>query len=310
MKIDLKLSSLFRAPHAFISKAGEAVMISLLKREEDAALLEMYLVYEPRNSFSGLPPIEDGACVMWVKHMVEQGINLRATSFKHGLVGHTALFPMPQSKCEMLVVVAPGHQAMGIGTELTRCAIELAHETGFDEMWLSVEARNHMARHMYAKCGFQRLRQYGDDDVEMTYDLARHHRVQSNSIAEFVREAASVDMRTTCAEAAELIIRHHVSALPAVDGDGRVIGIVAATDLLSAANPRELVTSVVTHDVVTVGNLCTISEVVQLLRTRRLRCVPVVDENRRLIGVVGRREVLQHYLQTVWSPATESVEAG
>ncbi|MBW1671778.1 MAG: GNAT family N-acetyltransferase, partial [Deltaproteobacteria bacterium] len=246
VKIDLKLSSLFRAPHAFISKAGEAVMISLLKREEDAALLEMYLVYEPRNSFSGLPPIEDGACVMWVKHMVEQGINLRATSFKHGLVGHTALFSMPQSKCEMLVVVAPGHQAMGIGTELTRCAIELAHETGFDEMWLSVEARNHMARHMYAKCGFQRLRQYGDDDVEMTYDLARHHRVQSNSIAEFVREAASVDMRTTCAEAAELIIRHHVSALPAVDGDGRVIGIVAATDLLSAANPRELVTSVVT----------------------------------------------------------------
>ena len=55
----------------------------------------------------------------------------------------------------MLVVVCPGFQNLGIGTELVRSCIEVADELGFQRIWLPVDATNVRARHVYRKCGFE-----------------------------------------------------------------------------------------------------------------------------------------------------------
>ena len=47
----------------------------------------MYLDYQPRNTFSGLPPIMDSACVTWVESMIRNGLNLVAISFEDGVIG-------------------------------------------------------------------------------------------------------------------------------------------------------------------------------------------------------------------------------
>ena len=39
----------------------------------------MYLAYQPRNSFQGLPPIKDEVCVRWVRDILVNGIHLIAT---------------------------------------------------------------------------------------------------------------------------------------------------------------------------------------------------------------------------------------
>ena len=56
MPLDLTHTTLARFPHAFINKRGEPILIKLLGTSRHQALMDMYLAYEPRNSFSGLPP--------------------------------------------------------------------------------------------------------------------------------------------------------------------------------------------------------------------------------------------------------------
>ena len=87
------------------------------------------------------------------------------------IVGHAALFPVNDKKCEMLVVVCPGFQNLGIGTELVRSCIDLAAELGFERIWLPVDATNVRARHVYRKCGFEYVSNKQGRELDMTCDV-------------------------------------------------------------------------------------------------------------------------------------------
>jgi RimJ/RimL family protein N-acetyltransferase len=89
-------------------------------------------------------------------------------------VGHAAVFPINGRKCEMLVVVWPEFQNIGIGTELSRGCVEIAAEIGFEQMWLPVDSTNLRARHIYAKCGFEYCSTKLARELEMTCDLGRY----------------------------------------------------------------------------------------------------------------------------------------
>ena len=71
----------------------------------------------------------------------------------------------------MLVVVCPGFQNLGIGTELVRSCIDLAAELGFQQIWLPVDATNVRARHVYRKCGFEYVSNKQGRELDMTCDV-------------------------------------------------------------------------------------------------------------------------------------------
>ena len=79
--------------------------MTTLNEKRCQPVIEMYLAYRPRNSFQGLPPITDEACLKWVQHMIGHAINLVALSFDEGVVGHAVLFPIAETSCELLTVV-------------------------------------------------------------------------------------------------------------------------------------------------------------------------------------------------------------
>ncbi|MBN2580683.1 MAG: GNAT family N-acetyltransferase [Pirellulales bacterium] len=141
-------------PRKFFNKHGQLFRLELLAEEARERLLAMYLAFQPRNCFQGLPPIRDEVCIPWVRGMIATGVNLMAESVAGEVVGHAALFPINPRKCEMLVVVSPEHQNVGIGTELVRGCVTVAAELLFERIWLPVEARNMRARRVYEKCGF------------------------------------------------------------------------------------------------------------------------------------------------------------
>ena len=167
-------STLYRKPRAFISKKGEAILIRMLDEKICQSMIAMYLAFQPRNSFQGLPPVTDEACTKWVQHMIGNGINIVALSFGDGAVGHAALFPMDNEVCEMFVVVSPPFQNTGIGTQLTRCSVQLAYEIGFDRIWLPVECTNVRARHVYKKCGFQYVSNKQGHELDMACEVREH----------------------------------------------------------------------------------------------------------------------------------------
>ena len=157
----------------FATKNGLPCELQLLPADAGTRLIDMYLAFQPRNCFQGLPPIKDAVCVHWVQDMLRTGVNVIAVSGQKDIVGHTALFPINPRKCEMLVVVCPGFQNVGIGTELVRSCIDLADELGFERIWLPVDATNVRARHVYRKCGFEYVSNRQGREMVMACDVRR-----------------------------------------------------------------------------------------------------------------------------------------
>jgi RimJ/RimL family protein N-acetyltransferase len=180
MDIDIARSSLGNLPRTFRAKNGHLLKFQLLEKNLHQQFVDAYLTFLPRNSFQGLPPLKDEVCVKWVREMIGTGINLIATC-EAGIVGHTALFPLDERKCEMLVVVWPRFQNLGIGTELSRSCVLMAAELGFRQMWLPVEAKNLRARHIYAKCGFEYKSPKQSRELDMFCDLDRHRAKAENA---------------------------------------------------------------------------------------------------------------------------------
>ena len=107
----------------------------------------------------------------------------------------------------------------------------------------------------------------------------------------------------------------HVSALPVLDSENRVIGVISEADLLakeaagggqhavlhwphraeerkaSAIQARDLMT----RPAVTIGPDATVVEAARMMRARRVKRLPVTDDAGHLIGIVSRIDVLSVY---------------
>ena len=123
-------------------------------KKDYPVLKEMYRGFEPKEWSQGLPPRLDHKREEWLQYVVDEGINLLAI-MEEKIVGHAALFEMEHGKsCEYLIFVHQDYQDRGIGTALTQLMRELAQEMGWSQIWLTVEARNFKAVHVYEKVGF------------------------------------------------------------------------------------------------------------------------------------------------------------
>jgi CBS domain-containing protein len=108
----------------------------------------------------------------------------------------------------------------------------------------------------------------------------------------------------------------HVSAFPVVDDDSKVIGVVSESDLLAKEALRDKVpgefggmmrsreqakaegitaADLMTGPPVTVGPDDTVAHAARLMYDRRVKRLPVVDGDGRLVGIVARSDVLSVY---------------
>jgi CBS domain-containing protein len=124
---------------------------------------------------------------------------------------------------------------------------------------------------------------------------------------------------TSVQEIAGLMLKHRISALPIVDTDQRVVGIVSEGDLLRRAenetetrypwwlapfqpNAKQALDFVKTHglkarDVMTRGVIAitedtTLREIADILAKKHIKRVPVTRHN-QLVGIVSRSNLLQ-----------------
>jgi len=261
-------------------------LIQPLDGNRRQGLVDMYLGYEPKRSFGGLPPADDDACRKWVAGMMSDGISLVAMAFDRGVVGHSAIFPLDGERCELLVVVVPSHQNIGIGTELVRCAVQLSRELGFSTMWSSVEVVNLRARHVLQKCGFECLTSSITDEIEMGLELEAGQDPMNVKISEIMtRQVATIFMHWPCRAALDMFLENHVGALPVISDQCEVVGILSQTDLIEPANINKKVGEVFTRQVVTVREDCSLAEAVRLFHIKRVRCIPVLDPGAKLVGL-------------------------
>lgn len=148
------------------------------------------------------------------------------------------------------------------------------------------------------------LRRLGGGDSaeeEALLGLTRPHRAGPTPAAgASVREVMTTDVVTAdvslpVEQAAELLVRHRLTALPVVDQQQRLLGVVSEADLLgdplSGRREARTVGGVMTREPVVLRPGSTVGEARKLIADRGLRVVPVV-ENGLLVGVLSRRDVV------------------
>ncbi len=87
--------------------------------------------------------------------------------------------------------------------------------------------------------------------------------------------------------------QHHVKAVPVVDEERRVIGIVTIYDLFNLALANlDPASKVMTSPVTTIGADEPVARLVSLMSDAGLRHIPVVDADGRLAGIVTRSELI------------------
>jgi CBS domain-containing protein len=128
----------------------------------------------------------------------------------------------------------------------------------------------------------------------------------------------TVELDTTVAALARIMVEQRISAVPVID-KGALVGIVTEGDLLRRAEigsehrqsrwaelifaHRNLaaeytkehgrrISDVMTHSVVTVAPTASLGEIADILESRHIKRVPVV-ENGKLVGIVSRANLVQ-----------------
>jgi CBS-domain-containing membrane protein len=140
-----------------------------------------------------------------------------------------------------------------------------------------------------------------------------------NAVDVMVRDVVTISPDADVAEAAKLLIEHDISALPVVDDDGSVIGMISEADLLRreeigtekqrpwwleaimpgtalaadfAKSHGQRVSEVMSSDVISATEETSLAEIAAILERNRIKRVPIM-ENGKLVGIVSRANLVQ-----------------
>lgn len=135
------------------------------------------------------------------------------------------------------------------------------------------------------------------------------------------QDVVTVDEHASFKEVASLLTERRVSALPVLDGEGRVVGIVSEADLIlkeeSPQGPPEArllqgrrrretrakaaggtAAELMTSPAVTIGPDAGVAQATRVLHHHGIKRLPVVDPAGPLLGIVSRADLLKVFLRS------------
>jgi CBS-domain-containing membrane protein len=174
------------------------------------------------------------------------------------------------------------------------------------------------------RAALKELKAYVDiteEDLKRIYAIALRHAEQRVTRRVSVRDLMTrkvirIQADATFNEVTNLLSEHRISGLPVVDEDDRVIGVITEADILSMAGLRKEHTfkdiirhilgeppsgpkegkrlrDVMSSPAITIGPEADIREAALRLDEKRIKSLPVVDEQGRLIGVISRADIVR-----------------
>ena len=118
-----------------------------------------------------------------------------------------------------------------------------------------------------------------------------------NAIDIMNRPVLAATKSTSARDLAIQMLMGGFSGIPITERDGTVVGLVSELDIiraLRAGKPLDVVTAaeVMTAAVITVNTDATVEEIMEIMDTKQVVRVPVLEEG-KLVGVVSRPDVLR-----------------
>ncbi|MCM8758129.1 MAG: CBS domain-containing protein [Candidatus Omnitrophica bacterium] len=135
------------------------------------------------------------------------------------------------------------------------------------------------------------------------------------------KEVVSLSKDTKIKDAFGKLLQIHISGLPVLDENLRIVGMFTEKDILRAILPGYLekvgrfiyeenpkiiqkklldiqdltVEKLMRKDVITVDEDTTLCEVARIMLTQNVRRIPVLDKEKRVIGIVAREDIIKAY---------------
>lgn len=128
------------------------------------------------------------------------------------------------------------------------------------------------------------------------------------------RNVTAVRPETSFQEIARILVGQRISAVPVVDTDWHVVGVVSADDLLTT-RPHSFrysqrasrvapgraagrtAAELMSAPALVIDPDTRVARAADLMQARHVKRLPVVDEERHLLGIVARSDLLDVYLR-------------
>jgi CBS domain-containing protein len=132
------------------------------------------------------------------------------------------------------------------------------------------------------------------------------------------REVIAIDPNATVLEAARVMLQHHISGLPVIDKEGKLVGVLSEGDFLRRRETKterrrsrwleflmgpgriaaeyshthgSKVSEVMTTDVQSVDETASLEDVVELMERKRIKRVPVLCGD-QVVGIITRSNLM------------------
>ena len=124
-------------------------------------------------------------------------------------------------------------------------------------------------------------------------------------------EVVTIQRSTTLLEAHNLMGTKRIRSLPVVE-EGKIIGLVTRTDLMSIYPSRpaiqnsqdtsynvlaQPVEKVMVPEIITIAPDAELPEAARIMLEKKIHCLPVVDENCKMLGIITESDLFLVLLQ-------------
>jgi IMP dehydrogenase len=121
-----------------------------------------------------------------------------------------------------------------------------------------------------------------DEELELIKTVKR-------SESFIIKEVITISKEAKVGEAAEIMRKYKISGLPVVEGS-KLVGIITGRDV-RFTDPSIKVSEAMTRDVVVAEPSITPEEAIELMKKHKVEKLPVVDKERRLVGLITYKDV-------------------
>ena len=119
-------------------------------------------------------------------------------------------------------------------------------------------------------------------------EITKVKRAESGIILDTVTSSPDKTLK----DAISIMKNHEISGLPILDHNEKILGILTDRDIRFESNLDQLVSQVMTKDLITASEGTTLNKAKSILQKNRIEKLLIVDKNKKLKGMVTVRDVL------------------
>lgn len=115
-------------------------------------------------------------------------------------------------------------------------------------------------------------------------------------VKEIMNKAVAIDKDVSVKEAAKIMSDKDIGSLIAVK-DEKILGIITEKDVMkntARSSTDKKISSVMSKEVCTIDENSEIAEAAELMAERKVKHLPVVDEDKKLVGIVTSTDLIKH----------------